>query len=352
MSTERGLVSVIIPSYNSKHLLGKYLPALLDVGMYEGHIVEILIIDDASTDGTRGWVRREFEWAYSVLRVISYSQRRGFARATNHGVRIAKGTYVLLLNTDVEILPGAISALYERIQNAQDIFSVSPFVHYARGDQWGDVYQAQAVPKWRLGHLSLHTVAETIDRCVPSLYTCGGAGLFHRGMFLHLGGFDPIYAPLYCEDVDLGWRAWRAGWRVLYEPRAHMLHHHQGTVSRMYTPRALQRAGARNTLLLTWMCLRDKRRWAAHVAGLPLWLLAAICTGHVFAPAFVECLRMIPTILHTRLHRALREVVRDDRHIFAAVQETGEQPREGFLPWMTVENDGKGRKALPWMSVK
>ena len=71
----------------------------------------------------------------------------------------------------------------------------------------------------------------------PCFYGGGGSCAFDRRKFLELGGFDELLAPFYLEDTDLGYMAWKRGWKVLYEPRSMVYHEHRGTIGKTFHER-------------------------------------------------------------------------------------------------------------------
>jgi GT2 family glycosyltransferase len=98
--------------------------------------------------------------------------------------------------------------------------------------------------------------------------------LFRSRDFRALGGFDPLFEPFYWEDVDLSWRAWRAGKRVVYRPTSVVEHHHRGSIGAHGKPAWIRAAIERNRLLFQWKHL-DGPALADHVAALYRLLLDA-----------------------------------------------------------------------------
>ena len=137
------------------------------------------------------------------------------------------------------------------------------------------------------GFLRVHrsyAPAEDARRPLPSIFPNGGATLFDRGRFLELGGFDELFAPFYFEDVELGYRAWKRGWAVGYEPRAVVRHRFSSTIG-SFGRSTIQAVSQRNRLLLHWIHLHD-RRWLAQHA---VWVgLLAIWSLVSFRPAFAK----------------------------------------------------------------
>jgi len=103
-------VSVIITNYNGKNLLEENLPAVVSARENPSNkIIEILVVDDASTDKSVSFLKSDFPG----VRVISHRQNRGFAAATNTGVRMAKGKLVCLLNNDVSPSPNFLESVFQ-----------------------------------------------------------------------------------------------------------------------------------------------------------------------------------------------------------------------------------------------
>src|SRR5207302_8680 len=77
----------------------------------------------------------------------------------------------------------------------------------------------------------------------------GGSCAFDRRKFLELGGFDPLLAPFYLEDTDLGYMAWKRGWKVLYQPKSVVYHEHRGTIGKRFTEQQIQAVLKKNFIL-------------------------------------------------------------------------------------------------------
>ena len=76
--------------------------------------------------------------------------------------------------------------------------------------------------------------------CYPCFYGGGGSCAFDRSKFLELGGFDELLAPFYLEDTDLGYLAWKRGWKVLYQPASVVYHEHRGTIGKHFSDAYIQ----------------------------------------------------------------------------------------------------------------
>src|SRR5581483_10599370 len=119
---------------------------------------------------------------------------------------------------------------------------------------------------WQEGGLRVrHRTDEQVKDLFPCFYGGGGACVFERRKFLELGGFDERLAPLYLEDTDLGYMAWKRGWKVLYQPRSVVYHEHRGTIGKRFSEAYIQSVLKKNFLLFTWKNVHEWRRMLPHL---------------------------------------------------------------------------------------
>ena len=94
---------------------------------------------------------------------------------------------------------------------------------------------------WQDGSLRVrHRIDGAVKDLFPCFYGGGGSCAFDRAKFLELGGFDELLAPFYLEDTDLGYMAWKRGWKVLYHPRSVVWHEHRGTIGKRFHEAEIQ----------------------------------------------------------------------------------------------------------------
>lgn len=230
--TDTAPISAVIPSRDGEHLLRRILPPLLREAPPD--LNEIIVVDDASTDGSVEMLHREFP----TVRVLALAGNVGFGAACNFGVQAARHELVLLLNSDMEVTPGSVARLREHFEDPK-VFAAGP--EYRNPDPSHPApMRDDARPSYMLG--------------APA-----GGGIFRRGAFLELGGFDPLYAPFYWEDFDLGWVAWRQGWKVVFDPGCHFWHLESATIRRLFTAAYVERIRTRNRCLFGWKNLHDPR---------------------------------------------------------------------------------------------
>jgi len=212
-------------------------------------------------------------------------------------VAAARAGVVLLVNNDVAVPPGTIERLAGALETSPEAFAVVPAI--LRRESGED--EARTRIRFRWGVVSTSLGGDT--RTDPA-YACGGAMAFRRAEFLSLGGFDPLYAPFYWEDVDLSYRARKRGRRILHVADARVEHDHGRTIGERLEPLRVAEIYERNRLIFTWKNLTDPGPWRRHLLLLPCkacWNLAAY-------PAFVSGLRKAIV-----LRRTVRERRRGER---------------------------------------
>jgi len=226
------LCSVIIVNWNGLQHLKRCLPALY---AQTADDFEVIIIDNGSDDGSVEWIRQN----YSEVQLCCNSENRGFAEANNQGIRLASSPYVVLLNNDTIPSRRWLAALLKAAESSSGGGSTNGVGMVASQICFVDapeILDSAGIEIDALGmawnrHLGRPVVAEpheTEEVFGPS----GAAALYRRTMLEEIGALDERYFAYY-EDVDLAWRARRAGWRCLYAPQARVLHVHSATGGRI-----------------------------------------------------------------------------------------------------------------------
>lgn len=261
----RPFASVVVSNWEGEAFLPRCLSSLQLSARRCGFPVEILMVDDASRDGSAALVRDRFPG----VRLLCNQENLGFGRTTMRGVRAARGRVVVLCNNDLaatgDFLPNLLR--WFRDPPRPEVRGRRLFAVGARTLRWsdGDPQHVCMVARWRGGRLNPEPVEA--DRPRPCDFVQAGAAAYDRRMVLRLGGFRRLYEPAYWEDYDLSYRAVRRGALCLYDPEALALHHGGGSMSRLYGEEGVARLRARNHLLFEWTNLRgaDWARWAARL---------------------------------------------------------------------------------------
>ena len=252
--------SIVIPNWNGRDLLEKYLPSVIAAAArHAGH--EVIVVDNGSTDGSADLVRERFPG----VRVLGLETNLGFGGGANAGVRAARNDVVVLLNSDMRVAEDFLAPLLAAFSDSR-VFAVACQILFSdpakRREETG-----LTEGRWRRGSLWVsHRDDPELDRPFPCFYAGGGSSAFDRRKFLALGGFDELLAPFYFEDTDLGFLAWKRGWSVLYEPRSVVWHEHRGTIGRTFSLSYIEGVLGKNRLLFCWKNIHEWWRLAAHLA--------------------------------------------------------------------------------------
>lgn len=259
-------VSVVIPNYNGITLLEQYLPPLKNALALCPAESEIIVVDDASSDGSAEWLRSN----HPDIRVLVNERNLGFGGTMNHGIREARGEVIFSLNSDVKVDSDLFSLILPRFDDP-DLFVVTPNIVDPRTGYNQAVYRLRPENCWYTD-ICLQQV-EPADE-IPVFFACAGACFYDRAKLTALGGFEPLFSPFYVEDVDLSYQAWKRGWKCLLEPGATVYHFSNSTIEKHHRKRKIKFLTARNKNYFLWMNVTDRRLvWRYWLCLLPslLW---------------------------------------------------------------------------------
>jgi GT2 family glycosyltransferase len=327
-------------------LLQQFLPSVLGAAASYARKcagIEVLVVDDGSTDDTGRWLASQSASSPVVLRAVRTERNLGFGAACNLGIREAAHALIFLINNDLEVELDAISPLVEHFDRDEGPLLA---VHCRVKDfTTGHDVGTGKMGGFSRGFLRVHRSFITRDPAAGprySMFASGGSAMFHRGRFLDLGGFDSLFAPFYFEDVELSYRAWKRGLTVEYEPRSVVRHQFSSTIGPLARRRVPQIA-QRHRLILHWIHLHDGGLLSRHA----VWLLILLATAPLtwkpeFIGAVFGALRRLPAIAKRR--REERELaVRSDRDVIAIFSALGTRPdiRPYDDPRELAESDGR-----------
>ena len=308
-----------MPTWNGRQLLERFLPSVIAAARQyaDRHhaAVEVVVVDDGSTDRTAEWIAAQTSGCPVTLRHVEQPGNLGFAEAANRGVREAAFPLVWLVNNDVEVEPDAVEVLARAFgaDDAKLLAVHSRMIDLATGREVG----TGKMGGFGRGFLRVHRsyiARPSAPGPFWSMFATGGSAMFQRALFLELGGFDPIFAPFYLEDVELSYRAWKRGFAVRYEPRSVVRHQFSSTIAPL-AGRQVERISQRNRLIFHWIHLHDAGYLRAHVFWVAVLLVSAPVTlKTAFLRGFWDALRQIPAIRRRR-HTERAKAVRSDREV-------------------------------------
>ena len=242
-------VTVVMLTYNRWDLTKEALRLLAEVTEPR---YELVIVDNASTDGTPGELA-----SVEGARVLLNPANLGFGPGNNQGAALARGRYLLLLNSDAWVRPGWLEPLIDIAEADAGVAAVAPKLLYPDGrlqEAGSIVWRDARVRQYGEGDLPNrpeYNFRRTVD------YASAACLLVRRSAFIAVGGFDPRFAPVYCEDVDLCLALAEGPGRVVYQPRS-VVEHVRGASSTGGVPGGRIERN-RRLLRARWRSLLDRR---------------------------------------------------------------------------------------------
>ena len=220
-------VSIIVVNWNTRDLLADCLNSLTQ--KVEDFDLEIIVVDNASTDGSPAMLQR----AFPQVRLLANEENVGFARANNRGMAASHGRYLLLLNSDAFLQPGALPALVSvaearppaGIVGAQLLHPDGSFQasHTAFPTLWSEFLILSGLGRALFGRWYPSHGPEEARGPQPVDYVEGACLLVRREAYEDVNGLDEGYF-MYAEEVDFCYTMRKKGWQVWYQPAAKVTH--------------------------------------------------------------------------------------------------------------------------------
>jgi GT2 family glycosyltransferase/glycosyltransferase involved in cell wall biosynthesis len=309
--------TVVIPNWNGRDLLAKYLPSVVEA-LAANPRNEILVVDNASTDGSVEFLQASFP----QVRVLALERNYGFGGGSNRGFAAAANDIVVLLNSDMRVAPDFLQPLLDGL-SCPDVFAVSCQIFFSDPAKLREE-TGMTECWWHRGMLrARHRADESVGSLWPCFYPGGGSSAFDRRKFLELGGFDELLRPFYMEDSDLGLMAWKRGWRVLYQPKSRVWHEHRGTIGKSFSRAYIDGVIGKNAILYAWKNAHAPSRLLSHFAWMMIGgvysLVAGTSLQRMSFPALGCAFLQLPGALRSRC-RARSLAVLNDREAFRRSQ--------------------------------
>ena len=284
-------ITIIIPNYNGVEILKKSLPQIIK----EKGEADIIMVDDASTDDSVDFVRKNFP----SIKIITKNINEGFSSTVNQGILKAAGDIIILLNHDCLPEKDFTSSLISHFDDAE-VFAVGFLDKSVEGRNI--VLRGRGVGKFERGFL-LHKKGEVDKK--DSLWVSGGSGAFRKSIFSKIGLFEPLYNPFYWEDIDLSYRAQKSGCKIIFDPKIVIQHYHWlGAIKKNYSVSDIKTISYRNQILFVWLNITDANYIIEHLLYLPYQLLISfIRLDFNFIKAFFLAVFYLPQALKIRSKR-------------------------------------------------
>lgn len=260
------LIAIVILNYNGKNFLEKFLPSVINT-TYTNK--QIIVADNASTDDSITFLQQHFP----EVKIIINTKNHGFAGGYNEALKQVDTTYLLLLNSDVEVTPGFIEPVIALMESDKNIAACQPKILQYNNKTFFEY--AGACGGWidKFGYpFSRGRVFEECEEdkgqydTTQQLFWATGAAMFVRNkMFKDLNGFDPYFFA-HMEEIDLCWRMQLAGYKVMVQPASVVYHVGGGT---------LPKGGRKNFLNFrnNYIMLHKNLQFKAKIIKLPFRFL-------------------------------------------------------------------------------
>ncbi len=219
-------LSIIIASWNTLEQTEECINSIIDLPEYSNS-TEIIIIDNASADGTSEIIRSK----YPQIKLICNNTNAGYAPACNQGLCESKGKYILLLGSDTVLLPGSLSKPLKYLEANPDVTGLGIKLKYPNGDLQSSCKKFPTLLNAFLIYSSLNKFNHKYDmrdfdyEKTIQIDQAATTYFMVRGDIMRkVGGFDEEYRILY-NDVDLCQRIYKEGGKIYFYHEAEIYHH-------------------------------------------------------------------------------------------------------------------------------
>jgi len=226
-------LSAVVVSWNVRELLDGCLASLYASLEGSGISFEVVVVDNASTDGSADLVRKRFPQA----ELLANAENRGYARGSNQGLAVAHGRYAVVLNPDTLVRGDALGTMLQFMDETRSAGMVGPRLVYSDGQFQHSAFDFPNLAQVLMDFFPLHgrlLESRLNGRYPRSLYTAGqpflvghplGACMMVRRQVLQTVGWMDESFFMYCEELDWAMRIQRAGWEIYCVPTAELVHY-------------------------------------------------------------------------------------------------------------------------------
>ncbi len=285
-------ISIIIPVYKNYDMFYRYLE--INKKYFIG--CEVIVMNDYPLEN----ILKPVQKIYPESIVINNKKNLGFAGNVNRGVLKAKRNYVFLMNSDVVLKDNSFLNALDYFKKNRRLFAVG----FAQIEKDGKIVGANR-GYFQNGLINHSYLSSSIYHLLSNFWAEGGSSIFKKKLLIDLGLFDELFNPFYWEDIDLSYRAWKAGYKILYDADIKVEHHHESTIGKYFDKSKILKTAFRNQLIFHWKNLTDKKLVFEHLLNLPKL---------IFIPGFFDALIRLPKILQAR-KKAVKLFKKSDKEI-------------------------------------
>ncbi|MGA1823647.1 MAG: glycosyltransferase family 2 protein [bacterium] len=308
-------ISIVIRNYNGRELMKSFLPSVIQsTKVYNGNC-QIIVIDDGSTDDSIAFLDKHFP-GIKVIR--NWPNSGNTIDPVNIGVKESLYDIVVCLDTDVKVEEDFLMPLIKHFERS-NVFAVAPKIISYRIKNG---IESLTFPIFWRGRLrgfvpGMEGYSIEYNRSVPIFYAPGNAVAYRKSLFLSLKGEDTLFRPYYYEDIDICYRAWRRGFKTIYEPNSIVYHLSHATIKNIVDPYKTEIIRNKNALLFTWKNLMSPLLLVHHLFWLKLRLIKALVKKEkILFMALAMAIKQIPEVIKGRKNIKDARIKLSDRYLF------------------------------------
>ena len=286
-------ISIIIPVYKNYEMFYQYLE--INKKYFEG--CEVIVMNDYPLEN----ISKPVQKIYPESIVINNKKNLGFAENVNRGVLKATRNYIFLMNSDVVLRDDSFLTALKHFKTDSKLFAVG----FAQIEKEGKIVGANR-SYFENGLINHNQQSITNhQQLISNFWAEGGSSIFKKKLFIDLGLLDELFNPFYWEDIDLSYRAWKAGYKILYDLSIKVEHHHESTIGKYFDKSRILKTAFRNKLIFHWKNLTDQDFILKHLFNIPRF---------IFIPGFFDALIRLPKILQAR-KKIVKLFIKSDKEI-------------------------------------
>ncbi len=298
-------ISVVIPVYKNYDM---FFRNLSKNGPYlEG--CEVIVMNDYPKEKIANRVKKIFPQA----KISDNRKNFGFAGNINAGVGKATRNYIFMMNSDVILKDDGFKKSLDYFKKDHKLFAVS----FAQYESDGKLVGANRgyFKNGMVNHARKLFPKSYSSTPIPNFWAEGGSAIFKKKIFTKIGLLDTLYSPFYWEDIDLSYRAWKAGYRIVYAPTIKVQHYHESTIGKYFDKSSVLVTVYRNQFTFQWKNLTDGDFLISHILSLPKLILGSIIKGdRLLFKGFVKAVWRLPRIIKSR-QKVTKLFIKSDRAI-------------------------------------
>jgi len=303
-------VNIIVLNYNGEKIIPECLPSIIEAAGASRCKVKVTVVDNESKDDSLEVLR-----SYgSDIEVLPLKNR--VLCSFNDAVRAQKEDIAILLNNDIKVDKGFVDPLVKVFEDNEDAFMASPKC-YAFDGKTPEGGRSKGFIKygWFGAMARYDGWKDELDE--PGYTFQSGFGAVRKDRFLELGGYDDLYLPGRLEDSDIGFRAWKRGWKSYYAPGSVVYHMGGITFNKEFGKKGVSAIDSRNSAMFFWKNISDPRYWLMHILFMPVRVLWWLSRGDFAAvKGLFRAFGRIPEIAERRAKNRGEEKY-GDREIFS-----------------------------------